>query len=430
MNPTVYINGDEVALLTSKEKTLTALHTLLDKAPNRTPSHPPITVNPESTMVMSTNTENDMCHTWQDNSSLPSMDKVDMTGTPTAEQLSHLGEECSVSELNTFWQECKSAKYNHMLYARSEKSRGTCSEKSGKACSENSRDTRPNDSRDALSRYSRDVWSQDPRDGSARNSIKEQQMENVSAHSAVPLSAADLMQRMNDKKGIIPEMGAVKPQADLTHLDSKIRRKIENLIEKHEGLFSKGKHHLGKFTGFQVEVHTDKNSRHNCRQSPRNRHLPESCVYDLQKYREAGLFAISEGMADKFCANITLVLRSSVKESKDTSKATKYINKQASKKDHQTKNQQGKKTHATNQADPSSQRSNERKGNNLPQEECSQRSLYRMTIDFRDLNKVTLNEKKSPVTLNTANRSPISQQPCLHFRPRELLPKHCHRRIK
>ena len=385
LNPTVYINGDEVALLTSKEKTLTALHTLLDKAPNRTPSHPPITFNPESTMVMSTNTENDMCHTWQDNSSLPSMDRVDMTGTPTAEQLSHLGEECSVSELNTFWQECKSAKYNHMLYARSEKS--------GKACSENSRDTRPDDSRDAWSRYSRDMWSRDPRDESARNSIKEQQMENVSVHSAVPLSAADLMQRMNDKKGIIPEMGAVKPQADLTHLDYKIRKKIENLIEKHEGLFSKGKHHLGKFTGFQVEVHTDKNSRHNCRQSPRNRYLPESCVYDLQKYREAGLFAISEGMADKFCANITLVLRSSVKESKDTSKATKYINKQASKKDHQTRTQQGKKAHTTNQADPSSQRSDERNGNNLSQEECSQRSLYRMTIDFRDLNKVTLNEK-------------------------------------
>ena len=389
LDPTVFINGEEVSLLSNKEKTLSALHTLLDKIPDSIPSQPPITVDTENTLAMSTSTESDMYHTCQDTRLLPSMDSVDMTGAPTPEQLFHLGEKCAISEVNTFLQECKTAKYYNMLYAQSEKSRDAHSENSRDAHSENSRDAHSEDSRDAHSEDSRDVRSDDYWDASenhklSENSREKQQKEEMCAHSAVPLSAADMMQRMNDKKGIIPEMGAVQPKADLTHLDLETRQKIEKLIEKHEGLFSKGKHHLGKFTGFKVVVHTDKNSKHNCRQSPRNRHLPESCVYDLQRYRDAGLFSISEGMADKFCANITLVLRSSIKESKDTSKATRYINKQT-----ERKNRKAKCHHSDYQQNESEPPIENHPLDTLPQ----QRSLYRMTIDFRDLNKVTLNEK-------------------------------------
>ena len=105
--------------------------------------------------------------------------------------------------------------------------------------------------------------------------------------------------------------------------------------------------------------------------APRNRILPESCKQDLLKYKDSGLFANSTGLADAYCSNLTLVLRNQVKEQRDNTKAGKNIQKHS------------QKTSKT-QTQPLSEGTPD-----------SQRSLYRMTINFRAINQVTLNEKTS-----------------------------------
>ena len=89
------------------------------------------------------------------------------------------------------------------------------------------------------------------------------------------------------------------------------------------------------------------------------------------KYKDSRLFANSTGLADAYCSNLTLVLRNQVKEQRDNTKAGKNIQKHS------------QKTSKT-QTQPLSEGTPD-----------SQRSLYRMTIDFRAINQVTLNEKTS-----------------------------------
>ena len=152
---------------------------------------------------------------------------------------------------------------------------------------------------------------------------------------------------------------------------------MQKVLDNHPNLFSRSKHHLGAFRGFQAVVDIDKTSKLHCRQAPRNRILPASCKQDLLKYMQSGLFQHSTGLADDYCANITLVLRNQVKEGKDTTKATKNLQKQA------LKSQQASKPR-TLQPEPKTQFRTEALDPATPD---SQRSLYRMTLDFRLLNK-------------------------------------------
>ena len=107
---------------------------------------------------------------------------------------------------------------------------------------------------------------------------------------------------------------------------------------------------------------------------------------------QSGLFAHSTGLADDYCANITLVLRNQSKEGKDTTKATKYIQKQALKSQKQASKSQNSKTETGLKPETKTQFKTETIDNATPD---SQRSLYRMTLDYRLLNKKTLNEKTS-----------------------------------
>ena len=152
---------------------------------------------------------------------------------------------------------------------------------------------------------------------------------------------------------------------------------MQKVLDQYPNLFSRSKHHLGAFRGFQAVVEIDKTSKLHCRQAPRNRILPASCKQDLLKYMQSGLFQQSTGLADDYCANITLVLRNQVKEGKDTTKATKNLQKQA------LKSQQASKTR-TLKPEPKTQFRTEALDPATPD---SQRSLYRMTLDFRLLNK-------------------------------------------
>ena len=86
------------------------------------------------------------------------------------------------------------------------------------------------------------------------------------------------------------------------------------------------------------------------------------------------MFAESTGKADFYCSNLTFVLQNQVREQRANTKADIFLQKQAA------RSQQKSKV-ATQTLD-----------NDLPD---SQRSLYRMTIDFRQINSVTLNQKTS-----------------------------------
>ena len=207
----------------------------------------------------------------------------------------------------------------------------------------------------------------------------------INAYAVQPLSTADFIKEEQEKKDIIPDQGNSAPTAKLSHLTPFLQEEMQKVLNQYPNLFSRSKHHLGAFRGFQAVVEIDKNSKLHCRQAPRNRVLPSSCKQDLVKYMDSGLFQHSTGLADDYCANITLVLRNQIKEGKDTTKATKNLQKQA------LKSQKAPKTR-TLQPEQKTQLRTEPLDPATPD---SQRSLYRMTLDFRLLNRKTLNEKTS-----------------------------------
>ena len=84
---------------------------------------------------------------------------------------------------------------------------------------------------------------------------------------------------------------------------------------------------MGKFKGFQAVALMNTSSKINCKQVPRNRTLPKSCKRDLMNYLQSGLFEVSQGGSDTYCANITLVLRNQIKEQRCETKADKYLQK-------------------------------------------------------------------------------------------------------
>ena len=219
-----------------------------------------------------------------------------------------------------------------------------------------------------------------------------ERLNTIHSYSVQPLSTADFIQNEQEKKSIIPDIGQSTPTAKLSHLSPLLQQEMKVILDKHSNLFSRSKHHLGSFKGFEAIVEIDKNSKLNCRQAPRNRILPASCKQDLLKYKQSGLFDYSTGLADDYCANITLVLRNQVKEGKDTTKATKYIQKQALKSQKQASKSQNFKTETGFKPQTKTQIKTQTIDNDTP--DC-QRSLYRMTLDYRLLNKKTLNEKTS-----------------------------------
>ena len=199
---------------------------------------------------------------------------------------------------------------------------------------------------------------------------KENYHRQIDSFSVMTESFDDILNKEAAKKSILPDVGCANPQTRLTHLEPELQTRFTGLFDKYSDIFSRHKHHLGTFSGWQIKVEVDPSI--NCRQPPRNRVLPLSCKQDLIKYKQSGLFNDSTGLADKYCANITLVLRNQTKEIKRATKADKYVMKKSP-------------TKVTVEET--------RPLESEPKEGEKPRSLYRMTIDFRNLNKATKNEK-------------------------------------
>jgi hypothetical protein len=194
------------------------------------------------------------------------------------------------------------------------------------------------------------------------------------AYSAYDPNLDEMVKQDFEKKSIIPDEGLPCPKPSVAHLPPDQQERMNKIIARHSKLFSRSKHHLGKFVGFQAVAHMDTKSKINCKQPPRNRILPKSCKQDLMKYLASGLFEHSQSGTDHYCSNITLVLRNQIKEQRCETKADKYLVKH-------TKN------------DPISKL--ETKPLKIDASEQSEKSLYRMTLDFRMINQITLNEKTS-----------------------------------
>ena len=190
------------------------------------------------------------------------------------------------------------------------------------------------------------------------------------SYSVITESFDDILNKEAAQKSIIPDVGCANPQTRLTHLEPELQDRFTKLLDNYSDIFSRHKHHLGTFTGWKIQVEVDPSI--NCRQPPRNRVLPSSCKQDLIKYKQSGLFNDSTGLADKYCANITLVLRNQTKEIKRATKADKYVQKKSP-------------------AKPTVQETRPLEADSKETEPA--RSLYRMTIDFRNLNRATKNEK-------------------------------------
>ena len=154
-----------------------------------------------------------------------------------------------------------------------------------------------------------------------------------------------------------------------------LQARLHGIFSQYKDLFAKHKHHIGRFVGFKAEANIDFSKKINCKQPPRNRVLPPSCKQDLLKYKDAGLFANSTGMADHFCSNLTFVLRNQVKEQNKPTKADKNLTKHSKPTIIDTRPLETDKFSVA-----------------APE---NQRSLYRMTIDLRNLNAVTTNQRTS-----------------------------------
>ena len=116
-----------------------------------------------------------------------------------------------------------------------------------------------------------------------------------------PHTLDDMVNSQFESKSIIPEVGALRPTPKVNRLSEPHQARLGTIFKNHQNLFSRSKHHLGKFNEFEVEAHIDKTSKVSCKQVQRNRVLPLSCKQDLLKYKNSGLFENSTGKADFYC---------------------------------------------------------------------------------------------------------------------------------
>ena len=97
------------------------------------------------------------------------------------------------------------------------------------------------------------------------------------SYSAYDPNLDEMVKRDFEKKSIIPDEGIPCPKPNISHLSQEHQERMNRIINRHDKLFSRSKHHLGKFKGFQAVAHIDKDSKIKCKQPPRNRILPKSC---------------------------------------------------------------------------------------------------------------------------------------------------------
>ena len=145
----------------------------------------------------------------------------------------------------------------------------------------------------------------------------------IEANSAITSDDGQRILQQLDKNDIIPEPAPAQASSSLQHLPQPLQSQYDELITQYDGLYATSKAERGHFTGFSVVAKIRSDPKVNCRQPPRHKHLPATCLKDLRLFKDNGLFEDSTGRADTHAANLTLVLKQHGKELNDKSKATK-----------------------------------------------------------------------------------------------------------
>ena len=168
---------------------------------------------------------------------------------------------------------------------------------------------------------------------------------------------------------------------NLDHLTDRQKTMLLPLQNKYKDIGSRGKHHVGTFPHWEADAQI--NESMNCFQKCRSHDLPDLAWEDLQLYKANNVFSIADEGIDQFTANITLTKRPATKEQNFSTKADKTADK--------------------------IKRKNREKSADQPKE-TAQRQLYRLSIDFRSVNKATLND--CTISLPTLQSIENSFQDC------------------
>ena len=78
------------------------------------------------------------------------------------------------------------------------------------------------------------------------------------SYSAYDPNLDEMVKQDFEKKSIIPDEGIPCPKPSISHLSPALQDRMNKIISRHDKLFSRSKHHLGKFNGFQAIAHIDK----------------------------------------------------------------------------------------------------------------------------------------------------------------------------
>ena len=93
----------------------------------------------------------------------------------------------------------------------------------------------------------------------------------TSSFSVQPKTLSEIIQTDLDKQSIIPDSGQINPVGQVDHLPPNLQSRLNGIFLEYKDLFSKHKHHIGRFVGFKAEANIDFSKKINCKQPPRNR---------------------------------------------------------------------------------------------------------------------------------------------------------------
>jgi alkaline phosphatase len=89
---------------------------------------------------------------------------------------------------------------------------------------------------------------QDCKEAKYKHSIHQ----DVAAYSVQQTNLDDIVNAEFEKESIIPDPGSRNPSSKISHLSIPLQKRLEGIFKKHPNLFSRSKHHLGKFVGFKA----------------------------------------------------------------------------------------------------------------------------------------------------------------------------------
>ena len=192
------------------------------------------------------------------------------------------------------------------------------------------------------------------------------------------------------KRDVIPD-NAPDMSINLDHLSKAQKAMLTPIQESYQDIFSRGRHHVGIFPHWQVRADIDPSV--NCFQKCRSHELPASAWEDLTAYKENGVFSNVEAGVDHYTANITLTKRPTTKEQKFPTKADRNAAKIKEKEKSVHPKKVGSQDELTSKVI----------GNQEKVE--TPRQLYRLSIDYRNVNHATRND----CTINLPTLQSIEQ---------------------